>query len=197
MNRVIIRYKRAKNIIGKRYNRLVVLEQNGWKELTNNRTAIWKCLCDCGNIVDVPLTYLNVESTGSCGCLQKEVAARNGRANFKGDEISGFNKIKGEYKKRAKLKNMDFDLTDEQIRILFTDKCYYCEAEPKQISRVNAIEQRGLFLYNGIDRVDNTKGYTLENSVSCCKYCNTAKHDLTVEQFINHMKLILKTLESK
>ena len=36
---------------------------------------------------------------------------------------------------------------------------------------------------NGIDRVDSSKGYTLENSVPCCKYCNIAKHTMTSTEF--------------
>jgi 2-iminoacetate synthase ThiH len=30
-------------------------------------------------------------------------------------------------------------------------------------------------IYNGIDRVDNDKGYLLNNCVGACKFCNFAK----------------------
>lgn len=36
---------------------------------------------------------------------------------------------------------------------------------------------------NGIDRVDSSIGYTIQNSVPCCKICNYAKHNLTLEEF--------------
>lgn len=41
---------------------------------------------------------------------------------------------------------------------------------------------------NGIDRVDSSKGYTVENSVACCKYCNTAKNTMTESEFYTWTK---------
>lgn len=48
-----------------RFGRLVALERNGSK---NNR-VVWKCRCDCGNIVDVVSQDLTRGHTKSCGCL--------------------------------------------------------------------------------------------------------------------------------
>jgi hypothetical protein len=39
------------------------------------------------------------------------------------------------------------------------------------------------FLHNGIDRLDNALGYTTANSVPCCKPCNQAKNDRSVDEF--------------
>ena len=38
-----------------------------------------------------------------------------------------------------------------------------------------------MFVYNGIDRVDNSKGYTLNNILVCCYDCNTKKGAITKE----------------
>lgn len=38
-------------------------------------------------------------------------------------------------------------------------------------------------LYNGIDRINSKKGYTLDNTVSCCSTCNTAKLNMSLEDF--------------
>jgi 5-methylcytosine-specific restriction endonuclease McrA len=40
-----------------------------------------------------------------------------------------------------------------------------------------------LFIQSGIDRIDNTLGYNIENCVSCCKDCNRAKSDKTLNEF--------------
>jgi len=39
------------------------------------------------------------------------------------------------------------------------------------------------FWYNGLDRVDSSKHYTLDNVVPCCTVCNRAKSNLTVADF--------------
>lgn len=43
----------------------------------------------------------------------------------------------------------------------------------------------------GLDRVDNTKGYVLDNLVSCCTFCNAAKNTQTMDEFIVRCKKIV------
>ncbi len=81
-----------------------------------------------------------------------------------------------DYKIRAKEKNLEWDITDEEARKYFNSKCYYCNM---------------LTNYNGIDRLDSTKGYTKNNIVSCCKICNYMKGIKSVEDFIKIIKYIL------
>ena len=42
----------------------------------------------------------------------------------------------------------------------------------------------------GIDRVDSSKGYTIDNVVPCCSKCNWMKGVLSKEDFINQCKKI-------
>lgn len=44
--------------------------------------------------------------------------------------------------------------------------------------------------YNGIDRLDNSKGYTIDNSVACCSKCNIAKGTDTKEEYIARCKAV-------
>lgn len=45
---------------------------------------------------------------------------------------------------------------------------------------------------NGIDRIDSEVGYTKENTVPCCKYCNTAKNTMSYNEFIEWIKRVYK-----
>jgi hypothetical protein len=45
---------------------------------------------------------------------------------------------------------------------------------------------------NCIDRIDSGLGYEIGNIVPCCKWCNIAKADKSVEEFKGH---ILKMFE--
>lgn len=65
---------RGEDITGKRFGRLVVL---GISEEKNGNRRLWKCRCDCGNIINVSIDKLNSGKTISCGCRTKEI-----RKNF-------------------------------------------------------------------------------------------------------------------
>ena len=43
---------------------------------------------------------------------------------------------------------------------------------------------------NGLDRVDNNKGYTIDNVVPCCKRCNYAKNNQTPREFKEWVKKV-------
>ena len=71
--------KYFKNLTGLKFGRLTVLEQAGSRIGKNGKSLIfWKCLCECGNIVEVYAGSLTSGLTTSCGCLQKEKAKENG-----------------------------------------------------------------------------------------------------------------------
>lgn len=57
------------DLSGKRYGKLVVLEST---DQIKNSCVVWKCQCDCGNIVDVTSANLSNKSTKSCGCLRSD-----------------------------------------------------------------------------------------------------------------------------
>ena len=45
---------------------------------------------------------------------------------------------------------------------------------------------------NGVDRINSNIGYTEENTVPCCKYCNTAKNTMTQNEFKMWIKRVYK-----
>lgn len=74
---------------------------------------------------------------------------------------------------KAKQRGKKWTLTPEQAFKLITSECLYCGFKPNwPASRV------------GVDRVDNSIGYEESNCVSCCKYCNSAKQERTLDEFI-------------
>ncbi|SSY69947.1 Uncharacterised protein [Priestia megaterium] len=58
----------SKDLIGKTFGKLTVVEYAGSKNLNH----MWKCKCECGEETTVRTTYLNNGHTKSCGCLRKE-----------------------------------------------------------------------------------------------------------------------------
>ena len=89
------------------------------------------------------------------------------------------NSIYSDYKSNAKIRNKDFDLPKEYAFQLMQQNCYYCGLIPS-----NKIQKRShSIVYSGIDRLDNSKGYSVNNCVPCCSMCNIAKNNNTTEQF--------------
>lgn len=59
--------KNKKDLTGKRFGRLIVVEDTGKR---SGEKIIWRCQCDCGNMVNVQGSNLVTGNTMSCGCLQ-------------------------------------------------------------------------------------------------------------------------------
>ena len=45
-------------------------------------------------------------------------------------------------------------------------------------------------LYSGIDRVDSSKDYNIDNVVPCCAMCNLAKRNYSDEDFLKWIKRV-------
>jgi len=69
--------------------------------------------------------------------------------------------------------------------------CAYCGAPPTNVTKW----KNSPITYNGVDRVDNHKPYTVENIVACCKRCNAMKSGLSVAEFLEHVQRIAAHLE--
>ena len=61
--------KRLANLHGQTFGRLLVLDTI-YSEVHQHK--VWRCKCQCGNIVDIPTNALINNRTRSCGCLSKE-----------------------------------------------------------------------------------------------------------------------------
>ncbi|KKK85990.1 hypothetical protein LCGC14_2767730, partial [marine sediment metagenome] len=137
----------------KRFGRLVVLEK---RPNRNGRTR-WLCHCDCGSKKEIDTRHIvNEYGTNSCGCLLKEYNKKHqlkkGRASL--------NKLFRTYVRRAKNKGLKFNLNFNQFQKLTEQDCHYCGSVPSSV--ISGKTYYGDYTYNGIDRVDNNKGYDLD-----------------------------------
>ena len=63
---------------------------------------------------------------------------------------------------------------------------YFCVCECGGTKNVAGSQYlNGDYLYNGLDRVDNNKGYFEDNVVPCCGVCNKMKGTMKQEEFLN------------
>lgn len=172
-----------KDETGNKYGKLLVINR---VENNTKGTAKWLCKCDCGNFSEVLGTSLRNGKSKSCGC-----AIGNERSGFAVYNIF-YRSIKGDCERR----NLPFDLSLEDVIEIVHKKCTYCRREPYdkkcRYQKPNSLLENDCLIINGIDRVIPKLGYTKGNIVPCCKYCNRAKSDLSVEEFKNLITLIFE-----
>lgn len=87
------------------------------------------------------------------------------------------------YFRRSAMQHLEFNLDLESFKKLIRKPCAYCGAEPK-ISKWQNVKK--MTAWNGLDRVNNSGGYTIDNVVACCKTCNSWKKNRRAADFISH-----------
>jgi hypothetical protein len=170
--------------IGQRFGKMEVI---GIDVEKSQEELWWKCRCDCGRETSFALKNLYNPKRVGCGQCGRKLMAHGEAA---------FNVMLGQYKHGAKVRGLEFSLTTEQFRALTQLPCFYCGVPPKKewIAKNQSKKgtTNGSYLCNGIDRVDNSLGYTSENCVPCCTPCNKAKMDRTQQEFLEWIDRLVK-----
>lgn len=181
------RNKTKKDETGNIYGQWAVLSQSTRKD--KSQRVYWTCECSCGTLKDVLGTSLRNGTSTCCGCTKPCP-----KASY--DSLYRKYYRSYQYGSKRKTNTYDFLLTFEEYLSLVKLPCYYCGQEPYDIKYLyNRKSKRDKSLdistkINGIDRVDNSIGYVLENCVACCKMCNLMKLDNSESNFLKQIKLI-------
>lgn len=81
--------------------------------------------------------------------------------------------IYSQYKSAAKRRGIYFEIPFPEFGEMILQNCAYCGAPPSNEKRD---KRRGEYQrYNGLDRMDSSRGYVIENVVPCCQFCNSLK----------------------
>ena len=176
--------------INDKYNYLTVID----KPYTSKNTKYWICLCICGKITKAAAASLIDNKIKSCGCYnQKCRKKKKGKHKLRlPDNLSLYRQLIINYKNKANKRNISWNLTEEQAITLFKGNCYFCEKQPYNFI-YNRCKTMHLF-YNGIDRLDSDKSYSISNCNSCCKICNRIKSNFTTAELLDHLPKILNKL---
>lgn len=167
-------------------------EFGNWKVIElkfNEKAGRTDALCNCKCGKTTKLVQINdLISKVSTGCrkcrhLRLEIPQHQ-RSNGRSYQVA---KVYGQYKHSARYRNLDFNITREDVEKLMFAKCHYC-GHPGRILSGQKKKWWELFPHNGIDRKDSTKGYFIENVVTCCVICNRGKNSLSYKEFKKYIK---------
>lgn len=185
--------KNKVDLTGQKFGELTVICQEG-RNKYSQRT--WKCACSCGTLQFVLTGDLLRGHKKSCGCLKKGTnknsihpchARGNKSPSWKGHgEISLFQWR--HIKDSAIDRKIQFEITIEQAWDLFLKQDRKCKLTGLEIDlRKTARDYKATA---SLDRIDSTKGYTLDNIQWIHKKINVMKMDLDEDTFFMYCRLV-------
>jgi hypothetical protein len=145
-----------------------------------------ECQCsNCNKIFEVKFHNVYKGNYKSCGCQQFQKTFNNPR-------WKGIGEISGSYfyslKRGAKSRNLQFEITLDEIWNLFQKQNYKCA-----LSGVDLKFNSNRKAHDGnasLDRIDSSFGYIITNVQWIDKEVNYAKQEMTNEQFIKMCKKV-------
>lgn len=158
------------DLTGLKIGSLQILRFAGYLGRENTpKHAHWDTVCDCGETRLVRATRLLSQAVTQCTSCAHALGSikRTASVSLPPSEKKLRNRF-GMYISNAKKRKISFELTKEEFSILITSPCSYCGSNEKI----------------GVDRENNTLGYSFQNSVSCCETCNYGKRTMTKERFL-------------
>lgn len=179
-------------------------------ECTGRQEGKWKAKCiKCGKEQIIRISNAQKRISSGCSYCNPHFGQRMPQNTFGQnryikpilytlDERSyrSYKKKFENFNSRSTCKYKEFNLTLEEWTRLIHGNCFYCGAPPTSDNQWNKGNNKRKtapedFRINGIDRVDSSKGYTIDNCVSCCKMCNSMKQDIEVNNWYRQMRKIL------
>lgn len=176
-----IKCKPMREHVGEVFGKLTITSFVGYRVTKRGRTPIMNCKCACGKRKKVSYKDLRSGKTKTCGF---------NHPHYEDRRMPAFNMIyRHSYKGRAEKAGLAFSISPGQFMGISQQPCHYCGALPQAASyrgnrgALKTGKHLSKFVYNGLDRVDSRKGYTLKNVVPCCGVCNHAKHTMSYRDF--------------
>jgi hypothetical protein len=193
--------KKAHNridMVGKRYNDWLVLEHSH----TNGKIPYYLCKCMAGCDKQFVVDGRNIRNGTSKRCVNCGFKnASKIRTGVRKSKLSAYdmrlNYLFGEKRKLALARGLAWELSIKQFEVLIFANCHYSGLPPS--TTVNILKNKGLhstwgdegnITYNGIDRIDSSKGYIPGNVVTANSKINCAKNDDSVKDFLAWVKQI-------
>lgn len=189
-------------IKGQLFGSLTALE---FSRFVRPQGVLWKFKCSCGKICEKRLTNVVTGATRSCGrsCPDKEATWRS---HWQTDRIMktkpgeiGLDIVYKAIKRNAEQSKREFKLSLKQVKRITSKNCFYCGKRPSSIARTHtpklATAKHSEYVYNGIDRINNKKGYIPKNCRTCCTICNLIKGSCRVDFFKLQIKRIYENLK--
>lgn len=173
-----------KDYTNEKFNSWTVLYKTPKNKIkVKNKKGRWTCQCDCGFIEDKSVYIVIHNKSKSCGCLRD-----NGR-------YQGYESVSKSYFSRiiegADKRNLKVTITPKNIWDLYIKQDKKCALSGVEVVFIrNYRSWKSGEQTASVDRIDSTKGYTLDNIQIVHKKVNFMKQELSDKEFIEWCTLI-------
>lgn len=172
------------DINGQRFGKLFVKEKVGSYKYGTK----WRCICDCGNVTIVSKGSLTSGATQSCGCKRIEMMYQ-GCENLSGCYWSRL-------RKGASSRGLQFEITIEEAWNLFEKQNRKCAITGDTLTLERDYTKNRTTHTGSLDRIDNSKGYTINNVQWVHKDVNIMHNKRTLKEFVSLCRKVVEHHDS-
>ncbi len=166
------------SLVKEKYGRLTVARWAGRRGGQN----YWHCRCICGNKTIVQTG--NFERTFSCGCLKAE--------RLRDVESKGYRTLRGAQWNNilscAHRRGLSVKVTVREAYNLMLKQKHKCAVTGLALQFWPVGKNKGTA---SLDRIDNSRGYVLDNVQWVHRDVNIMKRSLSMEQFVSICRLVV------
>ena len=171
------------DLTNQRFGKLLVICDTNKRK--SNR-PIWKCVCDCGNEVEILGKYLLNGDTKSCGCLIKE-------GSHNRDAVGEITKSYWTpIERQAQRRGIPFEISRQEAWNLFEKQNHKCAITGVELKFSSNIRDDRGTQTTSLDRIDNSKGYVIDNIQWVHKKINIMKNVMSMSELLEWCELIIK-----
>lgn len=152
-------------------------------EPTKEKAGYWlvRCKCNYEKLIE-GYSIITGKSTQCLTCGNRQKAERIRKTG----DIVAARQAWSKHRQSARERNICSEISFDEFYHISKKPCWYCNHIPNSGYWENSSYRKDWhepFISNGIDRIDNLKGYIVGNIAPCCIRCNRAKNDMTIEQW--------------
>ena len=170
-----IRQHLRNDFVGQKFGTYVVVATDGKQK---DKDILWRYRCEkCGTEWRTKAEHLRTKLACAGKCK---------RPHTNRPSTNAIDAVYNTCENSAKIRDLEFNISKDDFIFLSQQPCRYCGEAPARTRR----HKSGNFVYWGLDRIENNRGYLNDNCCAACPQCNRMKLTQSFSEFMAHVDRI-------